>query len=153
MSIYPMHKETKTWCPIIFCRSWWWLEWLEQVEPLYKECQWHTNEDQTMCESKASIWWKTVHWCQCNSYEGMHKHIQMPSRYLTNFNEQFCLLSFPLPELSRDQYRSQLTYMDWNFWPHSCLLACTQSVIGAHIGVLMQHATRARHTKEIKGNN
>ena len=43
VSIYPMHKETvmqslKTWCPIIFWCSWWWLEWLEQVEPLYKEC-------------------------------------------------------------------------------------------------------------------
>ena len=83
-----MHKTNmpslKTWCPIIFCRSRWGLEWLEQVEPLHKECQWHTDEDQTMCESKASIWWKTVQWCQCNSYEGMHKHIQMPSRYLTN---------------------------------------------------------------------
>ena len=83
-------------CPTIFCLSWWWLECLEQVDPLYKECQWHTNEDQTMCESKASIWTKTVHWCQCNSYEGMHKHIEVPSRYLTNCNEQFCLLSFPL---------------------------------------------------------
>ncbi|XP_067024015.1 scavenger receptor cysteine-rich domain superfamily protein-like [Acropora muricata] len=35
-----------------------------------------------MCESKASIWWNTVHWSQCNSYEGMHRHIQMPSRRL-----------------------------------------------------------------------
>ena len=57
---------------------------MEPVESLYKEFQWHTNEDQTMCEPKASIWWKTVHWSQCNSYEGMHRHIQMPSRYLTN---------------------------------------------------------------------
>ena len=93
-------RSLKTWCLIIFCRSWWWLEWLEQVESLYKECQWHTNEDQTMCESNASIWCKTVHWCQCNRYEGMHKHIQMPSRYLTYFNERFCLLSFPLRAFS-----------------------------------------------------
>ena len=53
-----------------------------------------------MCESKASIWWKTVHWCQCNSYEGMHKLIEMPSRYLTNCKEEFCLLSFLLRAFS-----------------------------------------------------
>ena len=66
------------------------------MESLYKECQWHTNEDETMCESKASIWWNTVHWSQCNSYEGMHRHIQMPSRYWANFKEEVCLLPYPL---------------------------------------------------------
>ena len=66
---------------------------MEPVESLYKECQWHTNEDETMLESKASIWWKTVHWSQCNVCAGMHRHFQMRSRYLTNFKEEF--FSYP----------------------------------------------------------
>ena len=64
-----------------------------------------------MCESKASIWWKTLHWSQCNSYAGMHGHIQMPSRYLTNFNEEVCLLPYS-SGVSHDQYRSQFTYSE-----------------------------------------
>ena len=42
-----------------------------------------------MCESRASIWWTTVRWTQCNSYEGMRREIHMPSRYFTNVNETF----------------------------------------------------------------
>ena len=63
-----------------------------------------------MCESKASIWWKTVHWSQCNSHEGMHRHIHMPSRYFKHFKEEF-RLSYP-SRLSHDQYRLQLTYSE-----------------------------------------
>ena len=62
-----------------------------------------------MCESKASIWRKTVHWSQCNSYEGMHSEIQMPSRYLTNFKEEVCLLPYR-SGLSHKQYCPQFTY-------------------------------------------
>ena len=79
------------------------------MEPLYKECQWHTNEGEAMCESKASIWWKTLHWSQCNSYEEMHRHIQMPSRYLTNFKEQVCLLPSPQGFLVISTVHSLLT--------------------------------------------
>ena len=48
-----------------------------------------------MCEYGASIWWKTVRWTQCNSYEGMWGEIQMPSRYLTNVKEKFY---YPTPQ-------------------------------------------------------
>ena len=122
---------------------------MEPVEPLYKECQWNTIEDETMRESKASIWWKTVHWSQCNSYEGMHRQIQMPSRYWANFKEEVCLLSSP-SGLSHDQYGSQLTA--------KCLAALlllglsTKRYWGTHRSL---DATRETHegNKKKKNNN
>ena len=38
-------------------------------------------------------------------------------------------------------------YLQQNFGPHCCLLACSPSVIGAHIEVSTQHT---RHAREIK---
>ena len=113
MLIYPLHKSTSNHRKIgiwnIFGRSWWWLEWLEPVEPLYKEHQWHTSEDSTMCESKPAIGYKTLPWTRCNSHQGMHKHIPMPRRYFTNVKEPFCLLSDAPSRLS--QSYSQFTYL------------------------------------------
>ena len=63
----------------------------------------------------------------------------MPSRYLTNVKEKFCLLS---DSSGLSQYHSQLTYLEILAAVFS--LACTPGVIGAFIRVLMQHA---RHTR------
>ena len=62
-----------------------------------------------MCESKPTIGWKNLPWTRCNSHQGMHKHIPMPSRYFTNVKESFCLLSDAPSRLSK--YYSQLTYL------------------------------------------
>ena len=113
MLIYPLHKSTSNHRKIgiwnIFGRSWRWLEWLEPVEQLYKDHQWHTSEDSTMCESKPTIRWKTLRWTRYNSHQGMHKHIPMPWRYFTNIQEPFCLLSDAPSRLS--QSYSQFTYL------------------------------------------
>ena len=87
-----------------------------------------------MCESKASIWWKPVQWSQCN-YEGMHSQLHMQSRYLTNVKESCCLSSEPS---GLSEYHYQLTYLEFTAVLFS--LACISDVIGAFIGVLMQHA-------------
>ena len=123
---------------------------MEPVEPLYKECQWHTNEDQTMCGSKASIWWKTVHWSQCNSHEGMHRQILVPSRYLSNFKEELCLLSFPLRGFSRA--------VPFIVYLHGLKLLAALLFIGLYTKLYwgahrIFDSTEARHTRERKGNN
>ena len=64
-----------------------------------------------MCESRASIWWRTVRRTQCSSYEGMRREIQMPSRYFTNFKEKFY---HPTPH---DFLSIVSTYLFENFWP------------------------------------
>ena len=61
-----------------------------------------------MCESRASIWRRTVHWTQCNCYEGMWRAIQIPSRYLTIAKEK-CLLS---DSSGHCQYHSQLIFSE-----------------------------------------
>ena len=107
-----------------------------------------------MCESKASIWWKTVHWSQCNSHEGMHRQIQVPSRYLSNLKGRivFIILS-PQSFLVISTVHSLLTWIETFGRTLVYWLVHMQSVIGAHIGVLTQHATQARHTRQRKGNN
>ena len=92
-----------------------------------------------MCESKAPIWWKTVHWTN-NSYKGMHRQLLMQSGYLINVEEKFCSLS---DSSGLSQYHLKLTYfesVDGNVFN-------TPSVNEIFIGVLMQHA---KHTREGK---
>ena len=92
-----------------------------------------------MCESRASIWWKTVRWTQCNSYEGMRREVEMPSRYLTNVKEKFCLLS---NSAGLSLYNSSLHI--WKLLAAMLALACTPGATGSFIGVLMQHARPTR---------
>ena len=142
MFIYRMHKSTSKLENRIFLVAvdGGWSDWSQ-----WSHCTKNVNGIQMRTRQcvnpKPQFGGKLCTGPQCNSYEGMHRHIQMPSRYWANFKEEVCLLSYP-SGLSHDQYRSQLTYQR-NFWPHYCLLARSPRVIE----VLTQHA---RHASEIK---
>ena len=91
-----------------------------------------------MCKSRASIWWKTVRWTQCNSYEGMWREIQMPSRYITNLKEKFY---YPTPQDFLSTIHSLLI---WKLLATMFSFACTPGATGSFIEVLMQHARPTR---------
>ena len=91
-----------------------------------------------MRESRASIWWKTVRWTQCNSYQGMRREIQMPSRYVTNVKEKFYHLT------PQDVLSIVHSLLIWKLLAAVFSFACTPGAAGSFIGVLMQQVRPTR---------